>query len=128
MVHKSYHLKRSRLSITFQLCIGLMMSIMLYSLLSVGVWFVALGLLGLSFWLFQRLPRVESLELLDHQQWSLKFHNTDQVERVYFSHWIDHSLYIVIYFSGSEVHNIVIWRDQLDLKYWKSLKVHANLT
>lgn len=126
-VHNQYHLKRSRLAIVFQLSILFILSFILYFALDPSVWVVSLLLFGLSILFFHRSPSVESLQHLDQQYWSVKFKNQHAVERICISHFIDHSLYIVVYIANDQQKNIVIWRDQLDIQYWKSLKLHAKL-
>ena len=68
-----------------------------------------------------------SKEQLDLDQWSLKFYHSDQVLAVNIQQWVDHSLYVVVYFQEKKHSNLVIWRDQMTDLQWKSLKMRVKL-
>ena len=67
------------------------------------------------------------MEQLDQAEWSLEFEQQNTIHRLKLTHFIDHHFYIVAYFSDQKIKNIVIWRDQLDLMYWKKLKIRAKM-
>ena len=81
----------------------------------------------ISLYFFKKKAQIESLEQLDLDQWSLKFYHSDQVLSVNIQQWVDHSLYVVVYFQEKKHSNLVIWRDQMTDLQWKSLKMRVKL-
>lgn len=127
MVHNHFVLKRSRMATVFQMTSMLIISSLLFILMPMIVWLISTIFLVVTFYRFNRQAKVEYLFQLDQSEWSVQFHNQTKTHRVQLSHFLDHSLYIVVYFSHSQIKNIVIWKDQVDLKAWKTLKSHAKL-
>ncbi|OTG81301.1 hypothetical protein B9T33_06445 [Acinetobacter sp. ANC 5054] len=127
MDNRQFKLKRSVMSHAFQFFIFAVLMTLLYQVVSPMIWGIFFGL-GLVVYLlfFRRVLHVSSLEYLDGQDWSL--HRLHQpVQRVQISHIFDHQLYIVVYFMHARAKPVIIWRDQLSLKQWKSLKVLAKM-
>lgn len=127
MVNESYELKHSRLAIVFQLCLMICMSLVLYFVISLGVWLISMILILVILLWFNQKPKLIRLEQLDQAEWSLKFERQSNITQVSLSHCIDHQFYIVLYFSDKKIKNSVIWQDQLNLMDWKKLKIRAKL-
>ena len=127
MDNRQFKLKRSALSHAFQFFIFTVLMILLYQVVSPLIWglFFCLGLVVYLLF-FRRTSQVSSLEYLDEQDWSLQRIN-QPVQRVQISHIFDHQVYIVVYFMHARAKPMIIWRDQLSLKQWKSLKVLAKM-
>ena len=127
MDNRQFKLKRSALSHAFQFFIFTVLMILLYQVVSPLIWglFFCLGLVVYLLF-FRRTSQVSSLEYLDGQDWSLQRIN-QPVQRVQISHIFDHQVYIVVYFMHARAKPMIIWRDQLSLKQWKSLKVLAKM-
>lgn len=127
MVNEHYELKHSRLSIVFQLIFLMTISVVLYFVINLGVWFISMILMSVILLWFHQKPKLIRLEQLDRAEWSLKFEGQSNITQVNLSHCIDHHFYIVVYYSDQKIKNSVIWRDQLNLIDWKKLKTRANL-
>lgn len=126
-VHKSFVLKRSRIQIAFQLMIFIVLFYFFYQLLSLFLFclFVVLGLI--IFYYFYKRRQVEYFAHLDQNEWSLKYFDQDNVYRVIPSKFLDHQLYIVVYFKNKTTKNMIVWCDQLEKQQWKQLKVLVKL-
>lgn len=127
MDNRQFKLKRSFLSHAFQFFIFAVLMTLLYQLLTPMLWgiFFLIGLVVYVLF-FRKHLHVTSLEYLDGADWSLQRLNRP-VQRVQISHILDHQLYIVVYFMHARAKPVIIWRDQLSLKQWKSLKVLAKM-
>lgn len=126
-----FQLKPSRSKYGFQFFFGLVISIILFQILSLGIWLVAVFLLLISAYFWHRQARIEQFEQLDVDLWSVKMTQDTVIQQVKIKKMVDHLFYIVIYFEDinalNKSSNIIIWHDQCDLKSWKMLKAHANL-
>lgn len=127
MAHKEFQLKHSRFSIVFQLVIILLISFILYQVLSVQFFSVALALLFLSLFFFKQKSQIEYFAYLDDDVWSLKFQNNKKIHRVKIKNILNHQLYVVIEFEQSEHKPLIIWLDQLNRIQWKNLKILSLL-
>ena len=117
-VHKSFVLKRSRIQIAFQLMIFIVLFYFFYQLLVLGL---------IIFYYFYKCRQVEYFAHLDQNEWSLKYFDQDNVYRVIPSKFLDHQLYIVVYFKNKTTKNMIVWCDQLEKQQWKQLKVLVKL-
>lgn len=126
-LHRRYAFKPSRIALGFQLFCIAMLFILLSLLLSLwlSILLSIIALMSLIF--FRKKAQIESLEQLDLDQWSLKFYHSDQVLSVNIQQWVDHSLYVVVYFQEKKRSNLVIWCDQMTELQWKSLKMRVKL-
>ncbi|MGE8654787.1 MAG: hypothetical protein ACN6NV_13790 [Acinetobacter gandensis] len=127
MDNRHFKLKRSFLSHAFQFFIFAVLMTLLYQLLPVVLWAICF-ILGLVVYVlfFRKTLKITSLEYLDGSDWNLQLINRP-VQRVQISHILDHQAYIVVYFLHARAKPIIIWRDQLPFKQWKSLKVLAKM-
>lgn len=127
MDSRHFQLKPSRLAYLFQLSIYALLMVVLYQLLTVGIWCITF-IAGIVLYLFfLRGPQHLQLQYLDGQDWSLSGVVHSEVQRVQISHIIDHRAYIVIYFRHFRAKPLLIWCDQLSLKQWKALKILAKM-
>ena len=127
MVHDHYVLKHSRLSIVFQLIFLMLILILLSQLIS--IYFLIPATLALiAIWImFRRHKRVEYLQQLEQDLWSIQYANDPKVYRVKIRQILNHGLYVVLYFEQSKHQSLVIWRDQVALLAWKRLLMRAKL-
>ena len=123
-----FTLKRSWVSIAFQLFILSGMMLILYQQLNLWLWLLML-LVAAAVWLWLIYqPRVLHFEQLELDQWSLLFSDTEQIHRYTLLKMIDHSLYIVLYFQDKKARPVVVWCDQMSRQQWKMLKGRARLS
>jgi hypothetical protein len=118
----NFKLKYSRFAIVFQFFIGLSLVILLYQLIPLLLWLVAISLLLISFILFLKRPQLSQFAYLDQKLWSLAYHSEQTTSRVKILKIIDYQVFIVIYFEGHKPLTSIIWFDQLPLTQWKRLK------
>lgn len=123
----NFELKYSRFSVIFQLFIGLNLAILLYQLLSLIWWLIAIILLSISFLFFLRQSRISQIAYLDQKSWSVAYSSKKIVSRTEITKIIDYQLFMVIYFEGAPLKVAIIWFDQLPLQNWKKLKVLQKL-
>ena len=122
----SFQLKRSCLALLFQLAVFTALMALLYQLLPLSLWCAFLALGAAAYLLFYRgTPQVTALDHLDGREWTLSAAGSKQ--RVQISHIIDHQAYIVLYFQHAQAKPVIVWRDQVALKQWKSFKVLAKM-
>ena len=130
-LYRCFKLKPSRLRYGFQLFFGLGIAILLFKLLSLSMWIIAVLLLLISAYLLHRQASIEQLEQLDADLWSVKISQNAQIQNVRIEQIVDHLFYIVIYFEDikhlNKRSNFIIWQDQCDSKSWKMLKIQAKL-
>ncbi|WP_336039909.1 hypothetical protein [Acinetobacter calcoaceticus] len=119
----NFELKYSRLSIIFQLFIGLSLTILIYQLLSPIWWLIALILLSISFLFFLKKSRISQIAYLDQKSWSVAYSSQKIISRIEITKIIDYQLFMVIYFEGAPIKVAIIWFDQLPLQDWKKLKI-----
>ena len=127
MVRNSFDLKRSRFEIAFQMLIFLLIVYFLYQVLSPVFLILSLIVLLVSYFYFFKKEKFDYFARLDDDIWSLRHRTSKKIERVELDYCIDHQFYIVFYFKDHHQRSLVIWRDQLNSKQWKALKVYVNL-
>lgn len=126
--NRVFELQSSRFMIVLQLLIFTFLAVLLYHVLSLGIWLLCLGIMAIVWFRFLQQPQVRRFEHLDGQDWSFEFANSDlPVQRWQIVKMIDHHCYIVLYFSSSQNKNCIIWWDQLPVTQWKNLKTLVKL-
>lgn len=128
MVREHYELKRSRLSIVFQLLLLLIISLVIFLTIDFTISIMSLFGMLLGFAWFLARPQLNNLAHLDHNEWSLKFTTDEKIHRVTFIKMINHHFYVVIYFNHNKQKSVVIWKDQLDVQSWKRLIMRSHLS
>ena len=126
-VHHCYHLKPSRFALGFEfLCLFLML-ILIY--LTSDIWGVIVSLIVAcsSLILFRRRYSAYKLEQLDYQSWSVQYLPSQEIQQVKINQFIDHTLYISVYFEDKKLKPFIIWQDQVTEYQWKSLKTRCKL-
>ncbi|NUF14239.1 hypothetical protein [Acinetobacter lactucae] len=122
-----FELKYSRVSVIFQLFVGLGLAILLYQLLTPIWWLCAVILLFIGFIFFFKQAQISQIEYLDQKLWSVAYYSEKAIHRVEIKKIIDYQLFIVIYFEGTSAKIAIIWSDQLPIQHWKRLKVLEKL-
>ena len=124
MANRVFELQSSRFMIVLQLLIFIFLAVLLYHVLSLGIWLFCMGIMAIVWFRFLQQPQVRRFEHLDGQDWSFEFANSDlPVQRWQIVKMIDHHCYIVLYFSSSQNKKCIIWWDQLPVTQWKNLKL-----
>ena len=125
-VHDRYVLKRSRISIAFQIFFFILMFTLLFKVLSPFVWILTLPIAGLILYFFQKND-VEVLEYLDEKSWSIQYKENRKIKTRTMRKILSHYFYVVIYFEEKEEQSLVIWKDQVDDQHWRRLLTRAKL-
>lgn len=127
MDNRHFQLKPSCLAYVFQLSIYAILMFVLYQLLPLWLWLIALVAGFILYLFFLRGPQHFQLQYLDGRDWSLSHKTQSDVQRVQISHIIDHRAYIVIYFQHFRAKPMLVWCDQLSLRQWKALKILTKM-
>ncbi|EXS23066.1 hypothetical protein QX205_02275 [Acinetobacter pittii] len=123
----NFELKYSRVSVIFQLFVGLGLAILLYQLLTPIWWLCAVVLLFISFIFFLKQVRISRIVYLEQKLWSVAYLSQKAIYRVEIAKIIDYQLFVVLYFEGGPTKIAIIWYDQLPIQQWKRLKVLEKL-
>ncbi|AMX17633.1 hypothetical protein SOI71_02360 [Acinetobacter pittii] len=123
----NFELKYSRVSVIFQLFIGLGLAILLYQLLKPIWWLCAVILLFIGFIFFLKQAQISQIEYLDQKLWSVAYFSKKEIYRAEITKLIDYQLFVVIYLEESPTNIAIVWFDQLPIQQWKRLKVLEKL-
>ncbi|MFA2964446.1 hypothetical protein KWF73_14380 [Acinetobacter pittii] len=123
----NFELKYSRVSVIFQLFVGLGLAILLYQLLTPIWWLCAVILLFIGFIFFLKQAQISQIEYLDQKLWSVAYFSKKEIYRAEITKIIDYQLFVVIYLEESPTNIAIVWFDQLPIQQWKRLKVLEKL-
>ncbi|WP_182002859.1 hypothetical protein [Acinetobacter lactucae] len=123
----NFELKYSRVSVIFQLFVGLGLAILLYQLLTAIWWLCAVILLFIGFIFFLKQAQITQIEYLDQKLWSVAYYSGKEIYRAEIRKIIDYHMFVVIYFEGTSAKVATVWFDQLSIEQWKRLKVLEKL-
>ncbi|MHC6184974.1 hypothetical protein ACYU0V_02315 [Acinetobacter sp. X9] len=123
----NFELKYSRVSVIFQLFVGLGLAILLYQLLTPMWWLCAVILLFIGFIFFLKQAQISQIEYLDQKLWSVAYFSKKEIYRAEITKIIDYQLFVVIYFEETPTNIAIVWFDQLPIQQWKRLKVLEKL-
>lgn len=123
----NFELKYSRVSVVFQLFVGLGLAILLYQLLTPMWWLCAVILLFIGFIFFLKQVQIYQIEYLDQKLWSVAYFSEKEIYRAEITKIIDYQLFVVIYFEETPTNIAIVWFDQLPIQQWKRLKVLEKL-
>ncbi|MBJ8429941.1 hypothetical protein ABH305_11295 [Acinetobacter pittii] len=123
----NFELKYSRVSVIFQLFVGLGLAILLYQLLTPIWWLCAVILLFIGFIFFLKQAQISQIEYLDQNLWSVAYFSKKEIYRAEITKIIDYQLFVVIYLEESPTNIAIVWFDQLPIQQWKRLKVLEKL-
>ncbi|MCZ1178929.1 hypothetical protein [Acinetobacter pittii] len=123
----NFELKYSRVSVVFQLFVGLGLAILLYQLLTPMWWLCAVILLFIGFIFFLKQVQISQIEYLDQKLWSVAYFSEKEIYRAEITKIIDYQLFVVIYFEETPTNIAIVWFDQLPIQQWKRLKVLEKL-
>ena len=123
----NFELKYSRVSVVFQLFVGLGLAILLYQLLTPMWWLCAVILLFIGFIFFLKQAQISQIEYLDQKLWSVAYFSEKEIYRAEITKIIDYQLFVVIYFEETPTNIAIVWFDQLPIQQWKRLKVLEKL-
>ncbi len=119
----NFELKYSRVSVIFQLFVGLGLAILLYQLLTLIWWLCAVILLFIGSIFFLKQAQISQIEYLDQKLWSVAYFSKKEIYRAEITKIIDYQLFVVIYFEETPTNIAIVWFDQLPIQQWKRLKV-----
>ncbi|MFL4395010.1 hypothetical protein RJ729_09165 [Acinetobacter pittii] len=123
----NFELKYSRISVIFQLFVGLGLAILLYQLLTPIWWLCAVILLFIGFIFFLKQAQISQIEYLDQKLWSVAYFSKKEIYRAEITKIIDYQLFVVIYLEETPTNIAIVWFDQLPIQQWKRLKVLEKL-
>ncbi|MEB7640800.1 hypothetical protein [Acinetobacter pittii] len=123
----NFELKYSRISVIFQLFVGLGLAILLYQLLTPIWWLCAVILLFIGFIFFLKQAQISQIEYLDQKLWSVAYFSKKEIYRAEIIKIIDYQLFVVIYLEEIPKNIAIVWFDQLPIQQWKRLKVLEKL-
>lgn len=123
----NFELKYSRVSVIFQLFVGLGLAILLYQLLTPIWWLCAVILLFIGFIFFLKQAQISQIEYLDQKLWSVTYFSKKEIYRADITKIIDYQLFVVIYLEETPTNIAIVWFDQLPIQQWKRLKVLEKL-
>lgn len=123
----NFELKYSRISVIFQLFVGLGLAILLYQLLTPIWWLCAVILLFIGFIFFLKQAQISQIEYLDQKLWSVAYFSKKEIYRAEIIKIIDYQLFVVIYLEEIHKNIAIVWFDQLPIQQWKRLKVLEKL-
>ncbi|MDS7957256.1 hypothetical protein BFR77_14725 [Acinetobacter pittii] len=123
----NFELKYSRVSVIFQLFVGLGLAILLYQLLTPIWWLCAVILLFIGFIFFLKQAQISQIEYLDQKLWSVAYFSEKEIYRAEITKIIDYQLFVVIYLEETPTNIAIVWFDQLPIQQWKRLKVLEKL-
>ncbi|MDS7925589.1 hypothetical protein [Acinetobacter sp. V115_6] len=123
----NFELKYSRISVIFQLFVGLGLAILLYQLLTPIWWLCAVILLFIGFIFFLKQEEISQIEYLDQKLWSVEYFSKKEIYRAEITKIIDYQLFVVIYLEEAPKNIAIVWFDQLPIQQWKRLKVLEKL-
>ncbi|EXE60193.1 hypothetical protein J580_2232 [Acinetobacter sp. 1542444] len=123
----NFELKDSRVSVIFQLFVGLGLAILLYQLLTPIWWLCAVILLFIGFIFFLKQAQISQIEYLDQKLWSVTYFSKKEIYRAEITKIIDYQLFVVIYLEETPTNIAIVWFDQLPIQQWKRLKVLEKL-
>ncbi|QRQ13549.1 hypothetical protein [Acinetobacter pittii] len=119
----NFELKYSRVSVIFQLFVGLGLAILLYQLLTPIWWLCVVILLFIGFIFFLKQAQISQIEYLDQKLWSVAYFSKKEIYRAEITKIIDYQLFVVIYLEETPTNIAIVWFDQLPIQQWKRLKV-----
>ncbi|KRI62848.1 hypothetical protein [Acinetobacter pittii] len=123
----NFELKYSRVSVIFQLFVGLGLAILLYQLLTPIWWLCTVILLFIGFIFFLKQAQISQIEYLDQKLWSVAYFSKKEIYRAEITKIIDYQLFVVIYLEETPTNIAIVWFDQLPIQQWKRLKVLEKL-
>ncbi|WP_342371133.1 hypothetical protein [Acinetobacter sp. D009] len=123
----NFELKYSRVSVIFQLFVGLGLAILLYQLLTPIWWLYAAVLLFIGSIFFLKQAQISQIEYLDQKLWSVAYFSEKEIYRAEITKIIDYQLFVVIYLEKTPTNIAIVWFDQLPIQQWKRLKVLEKL-
>lgn len=123
----NFELKYSRVSVIFQLFVGLGLAILLYQLLTPIWWLYAVVLLFIGFIFFLKQAQISQIEYLDQKLWSVTYFSKKEIYRADITKIIDYQLFVVVYLEETPTNIAIVWFDQLPMQQWKRLKVLEKL-
>lgn len=123
----NFELKYSRVSVIFQLFVGLGLAILLYQLLTPIWWLCAVVLLFIGSIFFLKQAQISQIEYLDQKLWSVAYFSKKEIYRAEITKIIDYQLFVVVYLEETPTNIAIVWFDQLPIQQWKRLKVLEKL-
>ncbi|WP_337080967.1 hypothetical protein [Acinetobacter pittii] len=123
----NFELKYSRVSVIFQLFVGLGLAILLYQLLTPIWWLCAVILLFIGSIFFLKQAQISQIEYLDQKLWSVAYFSKKEIYRAEITKIIDYQLFVVVYLEETPTNIAIVWFDQLPIQQWKRLKVLEKL-
>lgn len=126
IIHERYSLKHSSYSAVFHVFSIFIMSITL--LISIKLIY-ALGsiiFILIIWWNFRKKPQLKELQKIDKDLWSIQMTSNPKIYQAKLNRVFHFHYFVILSFNENKFDSLVIWRDQIDEKQWKSLITHAS--
>lgn len=125
--HSRFQLKPSRLALVFQWVCLFIISCCLFNIFNIVLWLVTVLVMVVIYFVFLKQAKIQKIEQLDHEEWSIQYLNSTDIQRGKIIRMIDHKIYIVIYLHDKKIKPLVVWQDQVSDIQWKMLKIRIKL-
>lgn len=125
--HSRFQLKPSRFALAFQWVCLFIVSYCLFNIFNIVLWLVTVLVMVVIYFVFLKQAKIQKIEQLDHDEWSIQYLNSTDIQRSKIIRMIDHKIYIVIYLHDKKIKPLVVWQDQVSDIQWKMLKIRIKL-
>ena len=125
--HSHFQLKPSHLALVFQWVCLFIISFCLFNIFNILLWLISILVMVFIYFIFLKQAKIQKIEQLDHDEWSIQYLNSTDIQHSKIMRMIDHKIYIVIYLEDKKIKPLVIWHDQISDIQWKMLKIRIKL-
>lgn len=126
IIHERYSLKHSLYSAVFHAFFMFIMSITLLISIELIYALSSIIFILIIWWGFRKKPQLSELQKLDKDLWSIQMTSNPKIYQAKLTRVFHFHYFVVLSFNEKKLDSLVIWRDQIDEKQWKSLITHAN--
>ncbi len=126
IIHERYSLKHSFYSAVFHVFFMLIISITLLICIELIYTLGSIIFILIIWWNFRKKPQLKELQKIDKDLWSIQMTSNPKIYQAKLNRVFHFHYFVVLSFNENKFDSLVIWRDQIDEKQWKSLITHAN--
>lgn len=126
IIHERYSLKHSLYSAVFHAFFMFIMSITLLISIELIYALSSIIFILIIWWSFRKKPQLSELQKLDKDLWSIQMTSNPKIYQAKLTRVFHFHYFVILSFNEKKFDSLVIWRDQIDEKQWKSLITHAN--
>ncbi|SEM14091.1 hypothetical protein SAMN05216500_11241 [Acinetobacter sp. DSM 11652] len=126
IIHEHYSLKHSFYSAVFHVFFMLIISITLLICIELIYALGSIIFILIIWWNFRKKPQLKELQKIDKDLWSIQMTSNLKIYQAKLNRVFHFHYFVVLSFNENKFDSLVIWRDQIDEKQWKSLITHAS--